>query len=76
MNKNEMKTIRTNSPVSGEVGEVVYEQPGDGAVLMSVVVREEGLPADEWQTQYIRHVLSPDTPHSLQIQTRLKISLN
>jgi len=38
---------------------------------MSVVVREEGLPAYEWQTQYIRHVFTPHTPRSLQTQTGL-----
>jgi hypothetical protein len=49
----------------------VYEQTGDRAILTSVVVREEGLPADKWQAQYIRHILSPHTPQSLQIQARV-----
>jgi hypothetical protein len=38
---------------------------------MSVVVREEGLPAYEWQAQYIRHIFTPHTPHSLQRQKGL-----
>ena len=38
---------------------------------MSVVVREEGLPAYKWQAQYIRHIFAPHTPHSLTTQTEL-----
>jgi hypothetical protein len=80
MNMEQWPPIQTNlefnTPFSGKVGEVVYEQAGDRAILTSVVVWEEGLPADKWQAQYIRHVLSPHTPQSLQTQTGLQISFN
>jgi hypothetical protein len=57
------------TPLSGKVGEVVYEQTGNGSILTSVVVWEEGLTANKWQAQYIRHIFSPHAPQSLQMQT-------
>jgi hypothetical protein len=71
MKKAVYKVHKVYKPFSGKVGEVVYKQMGDRAILTSVVVREEGLTANKWQAQYIRHIFSPHAPQSLQIQRRI-----